>query len=612
MGGMALVKVGYACNQECTFCHTAGMRGADATAEEVHAKIDRAAALGHEAIVFSGGEPTLRPELLEWADHACRVGLDVGLVTNGVALADASLVDELVARRLVYVYQSIHGSTEEVHRQVVGAATFEAAWAAAGNLAGRGLDQILQFVVTRQNLDDIDAFVDRALAFPDAAVKFSMVFAKGGAERLFDLVTPPVSEAAARVRAAVSRGRDEVTRRARRGPSFVHDGFPLCLLGGLEDLVDDLRSNGFQTMSESGENDFFPVDDGTRVRPPEVCDPCALRGGCPGISRGYALRRGTGELAPVTGRPRPNSFNWVFEEVVAEGVGNEECPLRDGPLGVAPWDRGRQLFVRHGGRVGRFAAFARDFDDAEIEAVKLGVGQVYLDASRKDAPDDFARDLVPLRRAAVCVPCSERERCTGLFEPVFTPNLFERDDARVREIVEELRGDVLDVGCGEGPYGDLLEGLALAGKIRYTGLDPDAARVRSLATRWPWARLVACKAEEIEVALGPGVLFDHVLVLRSWNHLRDPGGVLHLLGGRLRGGGTVTVVDNAVYGLARTQGQARQGERSASAFEHFRNDGAAEAVRVASGETWTLLERRDVGPSGSNQWLLRYQVGGDD
>jgi len=62
----ALIKVGYACNENCSFCHTLDVRHIDGDSYEILAKIDRAAALGHTMVVFSGGEATIRPELFEW------------------------------------------------------------------------------------------------------------------------------------------------------------------------------------------------------------------------------------------------------------------------------------------------------------------------------------------------------------------------------------------------------------------------------------------------------------------------------------------------------------------------------------------------------------------
>jgi len=284
----------------------------------------------------------------------------------------------------------------------------------------------------------------------------------------------------------------------------------------------------------------------------------------------------------------------------------EGCPLRDGPLGVTPWDRGRHLFVKRGDRIARFRATTRDFSDAEIASLKHDAGQVYLDVSGKAAPDDFRRDLVKLERSSLCDGCPERPGCTGMFEPIME-DLFSRDDARVREILTELEGDVLDVGCGEGPYEDVLAPLATGGRIRYVGVDPDERRVEALRERWPWATLEVSEAEGLNGE--HTTRFDHAVVLRSWNHFRDPQAALAAIVAALRPGGTLTVVDNVAFGLARSGKQTARAERSAAAFEHYRNDDAERAHRVASATSdLELLERRDVAPGTSNQWLLRYRL----
>src|SRR5262249_37485785 len=114
----ALIKVGYGCNEHCTFCHTLDVRHVDGSAAEGHAKIERARELGHTMVVLSGGEPTIRPELYAWAAHVARLGLDLGLVTNGRLLAYPEVVERLVAHRLKYVYMSLHGGTPAVHNSL--------------------------------------------------------------------------------------------------------------------------------------------------------------------------------------------------------------------------------------------------------------------------------------------------------------------------------------------------------------------------------------------------------------------------------------------------------------------------------------------------------------
>lgn len=598
----ALIKVGYACNENCTFCHTLDVRHIDGSATEVHRKIERARALGHSMVVLSGGEATIRPELFEWAAHVAKLGMDFGLVTNGLLLAYPEAVDRLVQHRLKYVYMSLHGGTAKVHNALVRAATFDQARKALGNLSGRGLDFSINCVVAKQNVDHLRSMVDLVLPYPDVVLKFSMVQPKGGGDLHFRSLTPTVTEVAAKVHDAITYGLEKT--RDLPGPRFTHDGLPFCHLPGYEHLYDDLKTHGYRTMVEIGENDFFPVDDKAKVQPP-ACRGCALRGACPGLFQGYVDTFGTAEVKPVHGRARSNSFNYVYEGLVTDQAG-DTCPLLAD--GVSPWDRGRHLFVRNGPKVARFRTETRDFADVEIEAIKHDAGQVYLDASRKPAPDDFARDLVQLARSAACEPCPERARCTGMYEPVFE-DVFSRDDARVRDLLAGLEGHVLDLGCGEGPYEEIFAPLARTGRLHYTGIDPDPGRIDALRRRWPWAAALEVSTGEALLD-GPAARFDHALVLRSWNHLRDPARGLAGLARALKPGGTLLVVDNVAFGLARTRAQATRGEGSPAAFEHYRNDGAADALPLLSAAGFTVIERRDVGPGTSNQWLLRCRSPG--
>ena len=618
-GTKALIKVGYACNEHCSFCHTLEVRHVQGSTAEVDAKIRRAAELGHEMVVLSGGEPTIRPELIHWATLTASLGLDFGLVTNGQMLAYPEVVEKLLARRLRYVYLSLHGGTRKIHNLMVRSDAFDAAYRAVQNLSGRGLDFSVNCVITRHNVDHLRGLVDALLPYPDVAIKFSMVEPKGGGDKLFDHLMPRIERVAEQVRDVIDYGDRRVAELGQRGPSFSHGAIPLCLMPGYEDRFDDLKTHAYRTMIEVGEPDFFPVDDLNKLQP-EACRDCALRGPCPGLYRGYHEVFGATEVEPRRDRPRSNSFNYKLEKLVSiafTGDSHQDCPLRHGPgpggrgrLGVTPWDRGRDLFVRNGRRIARFRAESRDFSDAEIIELKHELGQIYLDASTKTAPDDFARDLVQLVRSELCRGCPDRDGCTGMFEPLFE-DVFSRDDALVREHLAGLHGDVLDLGCGEGPYAQILAPLAESGQIRYLGVDPDAAAIARLRSRWPWATLRCTDGEALAEALAsePETSFDHILILRAWNHLRDPARVLTGLLARLRPGGSLTVVDNVAFGLARTREQTSRAERSSSELEHYRNDSSHDALRtlapVAEQFGLVTIDHVPVGPRTSNQWFVR-------
>jgi MoaA/NifB/PqqE/SkfB family radical SAM enzyme len=288
----ALLKVGYTCNNNCVFCHSSAYRGrADLSTAELLRKVDLCAAAGRTMVVLSGGEPTARQDLLEVASHVARRGLDLGLVSNGRMLSYGTLLDRLVALRLGYLYVSLHGD-REVHDVMVRAPAYEQSLAGVCAAAARGLTPTVNCVVTRLNLRRLRRVVDVLLDAGETTVKYSMVEAKGSALDDFEGVVPTVTEAAVAIADAIGYAR-------ARGLRAVHDGTPLCLLPGLELLVDDLRSNGFADMSEAFEEGLFPVDELNRTKPGAGCAGCALAARCPGLYVAYHERRGAGELKPV-------------------------------------------------------------------------------------------------------------------------------------------------------------------------------------------------------------------------------------------------------------------------------------------------------------------------
>lgn len=589
----ALIKVGYGCNDHCTFCHTLEVRHIDDTSSRVDRKIHRAAQLGYSMVVLSGGEPTIRPELMHWARLCASLDLDFGLVTNGRLLSYPAVVEKLLGYRLRYVYLSLHGGSAKVHNACVRSKAFEESYGALQNLTGKGLDLGINCVITRTNLPHLKELVDACLPFEDAVLKFSATEPKGGGALLFDRIVPKVTEVGEEVARAIRYGLSKTT-----GLRFGHGGIPLCHLPGLEHLYDDLRTHGFASMTEVWEEDFVPIDS-TNMTHPDGCAQCGLRGACPGLFKGYIDKFGPDEVHP---RPahRSNSFNYAQARILHWPKGGD-CPVRSD--GTTPYDPARTLFVRNDERMVLFETKTRDFSDEEIHQVKWSAGQIYLDVSRKDAPDDFAADLKKLREVDECTPCPERERCPRCFR-MEDENVFLRDDARLRAVLASFTGDILDIGCGDGRYGDALAHKARSGEVRYRGVDPDPRSLDSLSAAWPWAQLEVGRAETLELEDSS---WDHILLLRSYNHLSSPQLTLPRLVRALRPGGTLLLADNVAFGLIRTPRQVDRAENGPAVFEHYRNDCAAQAAPLFEGLPVVLLQSEDVGPQTSNQWFLHYQ-----
>ncbi|MBI5500688.1 MAG: radical SAM protein [Deltaproteobacteria bacterium] len=589
----ALLKLTYRCNNNCAFCHAAPHRGAEAAPGTLERKIRRAAALGADMVVLSGGEPTVHPRWLELAGLVAAQGMRLGLVTNGRMLSYPGLVDRLLAHGLDYAYLSLTGPDAALHDRHVRAPAFRQTWAALTALAGRVPLVTANVVVTRWNigrLDDIVRAVDR---LPAVRLKFSAVEPAGNVLDDFDGLVPRLERTARAVRAAMRRARASVP-----GRSVAWDGLPLCLMGGEEDGECALREDGFAFLCEVFERDWFPVDDRHRgfAAP---CAGCSLRRRCRGVFGEYLARRDAAELRPVS-RPVPNSLNWA-PAAAEERLSLRACPVRAGRR--APPDPVRGIFVRTGpGRVRRHEAATRDFSDETLRTATRVQEQVYLEPSGAVLVTDFARELRRLRLAPTCRPCPARPLCGGVFERAPGAS-FRRARELLARILRSLSGSVLDVGCGLAPYRAALEPAVRAGRLRYTGIDPGGGAARPA----PGFEFVRGTLEGFRPR---GAKFDTVMALRSFNHLRDARRAMAKLAALAAPGGRVVLAEDVVFGVVRPPGGLEPVlVRDDLPWEHRLNPSVEEAALLARGAGLCEASRAGTERTDSTLWVLVLERG---
>lgn len=110
----------YRCNNACHHCYNpANRRRAELTTEEWKSVIDELWEAGVPHIIFTGGEPTLRPDLPELIAHAERNGQITGINTNGRRLSDAGYVCQLVEAGLDHIQITLESHDEHIHDEMV-------------------------------------------------------------------------------------------------------------------------------------------------------------------------------------------------------------------------------------------------------------------------------------------------------------------------------------------------------------------------------------------------------------------------------------------------------------------------------------------------------------
>jgi radical SAM protein with 4Fe4S-binding SPASM domain len=110
----------YRCNNDCAHCYNGRPRDFPEL-DTAHWKrvLDRLWQLGVPHVVFTGGEPTLRPDLPELIAHAESLGHITGVNTNARRLADEGYVRQLVDAGLDHVQITVESSSDAVHNEMV-------------------------------------------------------------------------------------------------------------------------------------------------------------------------------------------------------------------------------------------------------------------------------------------------------------------------------------------------------------------------------------------------------------------------------------------------------------------------------------------------------------
>jgi radical SAM protein with 4Fe4S-binding SPASM domain len=189
------------CNLRCHHCAVVNGHAPHdrLSADDIRNLIDQAVADGVEAIAFGGGEPLLRPDLLDILVHAAPRVKTI-LATN------ATLLNDFSARTLadldVIVQVSIDGPTAEVHDRVRGPGAFDRAWQGIERLQRAGVGERLALNVTlmRPNVASVAEIVALAEARGAPGVRFTPVQRMGAAAGRWAELCPTPDEYAAAYR----------------------------------------------------------------------------------------------------------------------------------------------------------------------------------------------------------------------------------------------------------------------------------------------------------------------------------------------------------------------------------------------------------------------------
>ncbi|MBL7148116.1 MAG: radical SAM protein [Nanoarchaeota archaeon] len=289
------IKTGFTCNNNCRFCVQAHKKKyGDRNTEEIKKDLKKARKTC-SGVVFTGGEVTIRDDILNLVSYAKNLNFEViQIQTNARMLSYKPLCEKLIKAGANEFSPAIHGHTQKLHDSLTRTkGSFEQTLAGIKNLKRLKQIAITNTVVVKQNYRYLPE-ISRLLVNLDVdQFQFAFVHPIGNAYKYFDSVVPKMSLVAPYLKKGLQVGIDA-------GKIVMAEAMPYCMMEGYEDYV----SEKFIPETEIIDMDMI-IDDYKSVRIKEgkakflQCKKCKYDKRCEGPWKEYPKKKGNKEFEPI-------------------------------------------------------------------------------------------------------------------------------------------------------------------------------------------------------------------------------------------------------------------------------------------------------------------------
>jgi MoaA/NifB/PqqE/SkfB family radical SAM enzyme len=248
-------------------------------------------------VVFTGGEPTLHPQILEMVARARQLGYrSIQIQTNGRMFSYQQFCSDAVAAGVTEVSPALHGHRADLHDHLTTVAgSFEQTVSGIRNLNKLGVLLVTNTVITRSNFRHLPEIAELLVSLGVDQYQLAYVHPVGsaGPERNFASVVPRFEL----LEPYLKRGLDVGIREGR---VVMTEAVPYCFMEGYEQYIGERIMPSTKIFDAEGVIDEYRdyrLDEGKAQGPP--CEECGVRQQCEGPWREYPERYGWSEFRPL-------------------------------------------------------------------------------------------------------------------------------------------------------------------------------------------------------------------------------------------------------------------------------------------------------------------------
>jgi pyrroloquinoline quinone biosynthesis protein E len=187
-----LAELTYACPLQCPYCSNPvdfTQQRKELDTENWLRVLREARAMGATQLGLSGGEPLLRRDLETIIAEGRSLGYYSNLITSGIGM-DEARIEAFKAAGLDHIQISFQASSQQLNDFLGGTSTFERKKEMARAVKRHGYPMVLNVVLHRHNIDQLDEILDMAIALDADYVELANTQYYGWASHNRDQLLP--------------------------------------------------------------------------------------------------------------------------------------------------------------------------------------------------------------------------------------------------------------------------------------------------------------------------------------------------------------------------------------------------------------------------------------
>lgn len=289
------IKIGFLCNNNCQFCVQGDEKkkfGNKSTNEIKN--ILKEAKKDCEIVVFTGGEPTIREDLVKLVRYAKKLGFEtIQIQSNGRMFAYKKFCKDLINAGANEFALALHGHISQLHNWLTQSNSFNQTIAGIRNLKKLKQRVIMNTVITKPNYRNLPEIAKLLVSLDINQFQFAFVHALGSAAKNFNSVVPRISLVTPYLKKALDIGKHFNKKAMTEAISY-------CFLEGYEDCI----SENIMPKMKIFDLDFVIPDftqariTGGKDKGPN-CKKCKYFKICEGPWKEYPEKFGWDEFKPI-------------------------------------------------------------------------------------------------------------------------------------------------------------------------------------------------------------------------------------------------------------------------------------------------------------------------